>query len=354
MSETQEDSSTNGSSQADTPQKKPRNKWWVWATRFMTLVFFILVPALLFLLVKNLEWQEVKDSLTSYKTSTLLIGAAIALISYGIFSSYDLLARYYTGHKIPAPQIIPVAFVCYAFNLNLSAWVGSFALRYRLYSRLGLEVSTITKIVSINIITNWLGYIILAGIIFSMRLLNLPDNWKLGATALQFIGFALLLVASLYLLACAFAKRRSWTMFSHEITLPSLRFALLQAGLAVLNWSLMGLLIFLLLPESASYPAVLGILLICSIAGVVTHIPAGLGVLEAIFIAMYQHEFSKGTILAALLTYRALYFLLPLMIACVIYLVLEKQAKHLRNNNASNANEETSDSQKHQLATGRD
>src|SRR5690606_23737899 len=115
----------------------------------------------------------------------------IALVSYGVFSSYDLLARRYTEHNLPAIKIIPLAFVCYAFNLNLSAWVGSFALRFRLYSRLGLSVPTISKIVSVNIITNWLGYIILAGLIFSMRLLNLPDNWALGATALQFIGFAL-------------------------------------------------------------------------------------------------------------------------------------------------------------------
>lgn len=321
---------------AEKADKKP-SSWWTWAGRILTGIFFILVPVLLFFLVKNLDWQEVKDALTSYKPLTLLIGFAIALTSYGIFSSYDLLARHYTGHKIPAPQIIPVAFVCYAFNLNLSAWVGSFALRYRLYTRLGLDVATITRIVSINIMTNWLGYIILAGIIFSLRLLNLPDNWKLGATALQFIGFALLLIASLYFCACRFAKRRSWKFFNQEITLPSLRFALLQAGLASLNWALMGLLVYSLLPKEASYPAVLGILLICSIAGVVTHIPAGLGVLEAVFIAMYHHQFSKGTILAALIAYRALYFLLPLAIACVTYLILEKQAKKLRSQNQSDA-----------------
>src|SRR5690606_1675479 len=97
-------------------------------------------------------------------------------------------------------------------------------------------------------------------------------------------------------LACAFATRRTWKIRDHEITLPTFTFAILQAASGALNWSLMGLMVFLLLPEGASYPAVLGILLICSIAGVVTHIPAGLGVLEAVFLAMLQHEFSKGQI----------------------------------------------------------
>ncbi len=39
-----------------------------------------------------------------------------------------------------------VSFICYAFNLTLSTWVGGIGMRYRLYSRLGLNGSTITRI----------------------------------------------------------------------------------------------------------------------------------------------------------------------------------------------------------------
>ena len=122
-----------------------------------------------------------------------------------------------------------------------------------------------------------------------------------------------------------------------EISLPSLRLALLQVALGAANWMLMAALIHLLLPKEAFYPTVLGILLISSIAGVITHIPAGLGVLEAVFMALMQHQFSKSTLLAALIGYRALYFLLPLVIAVVVYLVLEKRAKHLRKERAARA-----------------
>ena len=52
--------------------------------------------------------------------------------------------------------------------------------------------------------------------------------------------------------------------------------------------------------------------------------------LEAVFIALMQHQMSKGTLLAALIGYRAIYFLLPLAIACVVYLVLERRAKQIR------------------------
>ncbi len=324
-------------SKPDDKQGKPA---WRWAKRLLTLCFFILVPVLLFMLVKNLDWQEVSQALRSYSTSTLLAAIGVAALSYGVYSSFDLIGRAYTQHGLPTRQVLPLTFVCYAFTLNLSSWVGGVALRYRLYSRLGLKVSTITRVLSMSLITNWLGYILLAGVLFTFGLLKLPEGWAIGATGLRIIGLALLAIGIGYLLACQFSKRRSWTIRGHELNLPSLPMALLQAGLGALNWSLMALIIYLLLPEEAFYPTILGILMISSIAGVITHIPAGLGVIEAVFIAMLQHEMSKGSIVAALIGYRAIYFLLPLAVACVVYLVLEKRAKKLRQNTGQENSEE--------------
>ncbi|MBW6280446.1 UPF0104 family protein, partial [Pseudomonas aeruginosa] len=116
----------------------------------------------------------------------------------------------------------------------------------------------------------------------------------------------------------------------HRLTLPSWRLAALQGLLGASNWSLMALLLYSLLPHGVDYPSVLAILLISSIAGVITHIPAGLGVLEAVFIALLQGRLSQGVLLAALIGYRVLYFLLPLALACVVYLLLERRAIRLR------------------------
>ncbi len=316
-----------------TRQGNKQKNAWHWAKRILTYAFFIIVPALLYLLVKNIEWNEVEEALRSYSLTSLLIGGLIALLSYLVFASYDLVGRRYTGHQLPVRQIIPLAFVCYAFTLNLTAWVGGIALRFRLYSRLGLEPATITKILTMSLITNWLGYIILAGSLFAFRQVDLPDKIKIGATALQLIGVALLTVAAFYFWACRFSKRRTFTFRGHKIALPQARLAFTQAGLAMVNWMLMGLIIFTLMPDKVSYQTVLGILLISSIAGVITHIPAGLGVLEAIFLSALQHQISKGSILAALIGYRLLYFLLPLAIACVVYFILEARAKRMQQNN---------------------
>lgn len=310
-----------------TPEPPVAPTKWQGAKKLLALCLFIAMAVLLFILFENLEWQEVKESLRAYQLGTLALGMMIAFLSYLVFSCYDLLGRSYTRHSLPARQVLPVAFVCYAFNINLSSWIGGVALRYRLYSRLGLRISTITQIISLSVFTNTLGYIIVAGVIFSLRLVQLPKSWELSVTALQWIGFALLLVASAYLYACRFAQRRSWKIYNYEITLPSARLALGQVLLATTNWSLMALLIFLLLPPTASYSTVLGLLLISGMAGMIAQIPAGIGVLEAVFMTLLQHQFSTASIFAALLAYRALYFLLPLGVACLVYLLLEGKAK---------------------------
>lgn len=310
--------------------RQARKRWLARGKRLLSLLLFSLVAILLFTLVKNLEWQEVGQALQSFSPATLLLCLAITVVSFCLFGSYDLLGRAYTGHRLPARQIMPVAFVCYAFNLNLTAWIGGVALRYRLYSRLGLDLATITRVLSFALVTNWIGYLMIAGMVFASGLLDLPEYWKVGVTGLQWIGVVLVLAALGYLLACRFARHRAWHFRGHRLSLPSLRLALLQMGLAMLNWSLSSLLVYLLLPSPVNYPTVLGIMLISSIAGVVTHIPAGLGVLETVFIALLQHQASKAAVLAALIGYRAIYLLLPLLVACIVYLLLERQAQALR------------------------
>nr|WP_314873107.1 lysylphosphatidylglycerol synthase domain-containing protein [uncultured Pseudomonas sp.] len=307
-----------------------RKTWLTWGKRLFTLLFMLMIPVLLYYLARNLDWNEVRQSLMAYKPGTLIVGLGLALCSYLVFASYDLLGRAYTGHKLPARQVLPVAFVCYAFNLNFTTWVGGVALRYRLYGRLGLDNATITRILTLGLLTNWMGYMLLAGSVFALRLVKLPESWSVGATGLQLIGVLMIAVSVGYVLACGYAKRRTWHIRKHEITLPSLRLALCQVALGASNWALMALLIYWLLPGDLFYPSILGVLLISCVAGVVAHIPAGLGVLETVFLALLQGQLSQGSLVAGLLGYRTLYYLIPLVLAVIAYLILEKRAKALR------------------------
>ncbi|UII70961.1 lysylphosphatidylglycerol synthase domain-containing protein [Pseudomonas sp. HN11] len=296
----------------------------------LTIAFFLVLIVLFTMLARRIDWSEVVQTLGDFKVRTLVIAGALTLCSFLVYASFDLIGRTYIRQNLTWKQILPVGIISYAFNLNLSAWVGGIAMRYRLYSRLGVSTSNIAKILGLSLATNWFGYMAIAGVVFSSGLVTMPPGWKVSTTALQGIG-ALLVMASLgYLVACQFSKKRAWTIRGMEINLPSVRMACLQLMLGALNWSLMAAVIFTLLPAKLDYPLVLGVLLISAIAGVLTHIPAGLGVLEAVFIALLQHEASRGSLLAGLIAYRAIYFILPLLIALVMYLGVEAKAKALR------------------------
>ncbi|WP_248732631.1 lysylphosphatidylglycerol synthase domain-containing protein [Pseudomonas sp. MWU13-2517] len=296
----------------------------------LTIAFFLLLIVLFTLLARRIDWNEVIQTLSDFKVRTLVIASALTLCSFLVYASFDLIGRTYIRQPLGWKQILPVGIISYAFNLNLSAWVGGIAMRYRLYSRLGVSTHNIAKILGLSLATNWFGYMAIAGVIFSSGLVTMPPGWKVSSSALQGIGAVLVLVSIGYLAACQYSKKRAWTIRGMEINLPSLRMACLQLMLGALNWSLMAAVIFTLLPAKLDYPLVLGVLLISAIAGVLTHIPAGLGVLEAVFIALLQHEASRGSLLAGLIAYRAIYFIVPLLIALMMYLGVEAKAKALR------------------------
>lgn len=301
-----------------------------WLRRGLLGAFLLAVTVLLVQQARGIEWSEVGAVLRDFPLRTLALAGALAALSHAIYASFDLVGRRWAGHELPARQVVPVTFVSYAFNLNLGALVGGFAFRYRLYSRLGLDNDAITRVLAASLVTNWIGYLALAGGVFAFGLVTPPEGWPIGALALKLLGAALLSAVALYLGACGWAQRdgtpREWSLRGHRFTLPGLRLALLQLGLSALNWATIAAVLFVLFQQKLPYGQVLGTLLLGAVAGVVAHVPAGLGVLEAVFIAMLGGQLPRGELLAALIAYRAIYYLLPLAAAIVVYFVLEARA----------------------------
>lgn len=316
-------------SQRGNQRKLTKSAWWPWLRRGVTTLFFGLVGYLLLSQAQTIEWGRVLASLQNYPLAASWGAVVLAAASFLLYSCFDLLGRHYTGHALRTPTVMLLTFVSYAFNLNLGSVVGGIAFRYRLYSRLGLKLGAITRIMSFSMLANWIGYLLLAGLVFSLQPPALPANWKIDASQLRLIGFVLLAIALAYLGACAFSRQRTFNLRGHEIELPSLRLAGLQMLMGAGNWLLMSGIVFILLQLRIDFFSVASVLLLAAIAGVITHIPGNLGVLEAVFVALLSHRMPKHELLAGLVAYRVVYYLVPLLIATVIYLVLESRAKRM-------------------------
>ncbi|GIZ51374.1 lysylphosphatidylglycerol synthase domain-containing protein [Noviherbaspirillum aridicola] len=304
--------------------------WWPWLKRALTLIFFAVVGYLLFTQARAVEWGEVFETLRKRPASSLWPAAVLAAGSYLLYSCFDLFGRRLTGHRLAAPQVMAVTFISYAFNLNMGALVGGVAFRYRLYSRLGLDAPTVTRVVGLSMLTNWLGYLLLAGLAFALTPPDPPPGWKLDAGGLRLLGVALLAAALAYMLLCAFSRRREWHVRGHDIQLPSLRMALLQLLISSANWLLIAGTVWLLLGQKIAFGPVLAVLLVAAVAGVITHVPAGLGVLEVVFVTLLSHQLPRHELLAGLLAYRAIYYLAPLAVAALGFLIMELRARRAR------------------------
>lgn len=295
--------------------------------RWLVAGFLLVAAALLWRYARAVEWREVASAIAGYPLSQLALAATASLLAYAFYCSFDVLGRAYTGHDLSLRRVLAIAFVCYAFTLNLGATIGGIGFRYRLYSHAGLRAATIARVVVFTIATNWSGFLLLGGLALVFDPVSLPPEWTIASTGLRIAGFVMLAAVAAWLAMCALSPRRRWSPRGHEIELPSFPIAVLQLTLASASWLSIAAILTLLMPAGVGYLVVAGVLLLSVLANLVIRLPANLGVLEAVFMGVLGPQLGATQVLAAVLTYRALFYIGPLLVAVVVYLLFEAHAR---------------------------
>lgn len=293
-------------------------------TQLLALLIAAAVLLVLASRVQMIDWNAVGQALRAYRTPTLLLAIGLTISSYLAAACYDLLGRRYSGHRLPAARVLSINAITYAFALNLGALLGGWAFRLRLYLRLRLRAPTVAQIIALSVFTNWSGFVLLAGLVFAFAPPPLPA--ALSQAAPRVLGVAWLSLVAAYLAVCAIGKPRAWTLRVRRLQLPvpGLRMALMQLLLSSLNWLLMAAVLATLLPDDLPYTQVLAALCVASVAGLVLRVPGGLGVLEAGIAQMLSMRLDTAAAVAAVLAFRAIYYLMPLAAAAIAYAGFER------------------------------
>jgi glycosyltransferase 2 family protein len=297
--------------------------WWPIAKRILVGAFTLGVLTLIVWKARDIDWPAVGQALRDLSPVALGTAACWALLSYGLYGGFELFGWHYLGHPLPRWRMAGVAMSSYAVNLNLGTLVGGVGFRYRLYARLGLKVPQVAKLVGLSMLLNWLAYPLLLGTCLVFPVVVLPSDWSLAPSSLRWVGLLLWLVPLAYLSACFWSPRRRWTVRGQMVALPSGRVACLQLAMSSVNWLANAAAIHVLMPEGVPYLAVLSCLMISAVAGVLAHIPGGLGVLEGVFMAVLGNQVPQAELIGGLLAYRAVYYLGPLLLAVLAYLGFE-------------------------------
>jgi uncharacterized membrane protein YbhN (UPF0104 family) len=219
-------------------------------------------------------------------------------------------------HQVPYSVAALASFTSSTIGHSLGAAVVTGGLvRLRIYSVWGLTVVDIAKIAFVTGMTFWLGNALLLGgaTAYAPEAASAVDH--LPSWINRAVGLAGLGAIACYLIWLT-PQPRTIGRSGWRIALPNLRFTLLQIGIGAMDLALVTLAMYVLLPPSpaAGFVTVLVVFLTATLLGTVSHAPGGLGVIEATMLVGLA-QFQREELLAALLTFRALYFVLPLLLA---------------------------------------
>ena len=283
----------------------------------ISLLILTMAGFALYALLRDIDFGKVVAVLEAQSLQRIAIAGAFVVAAYVTLTFYDLFALRTIGrHQVPYSVAALASFTSSTIGHSLGAAVVTGGLvRLRIYSVWGLTVVDIAKIAFVTGMTFWLGNVLLLGgaTAYAPEAASAVDH--LPSWINRAVGLAGLGAIACYLIWLT-PQPRTIGRSGWRIALPNLRFTLLQIGIGAMDLALVTLAMYVLLPPSPAtgFVTVLVVFLTATLLGTVSHAPGGLGVIEATMLVGLA-QFQREELLAALLTFRALYFVLPLLLA---------------------------------------
>ncbi len=256
---------------------------------------------------------DILRALRAVPARALLLAAAITFLGYLALVAYDVVAVRFVGPRLPLHRMLVPSFISFAISNNAPAsMVTAGGVRYRLYQPYGLTPLGAAAVAGLNIVTYALGLCVLSGVALLFRPDGGPGTGLLG----RILGVLLLASAAAYLLAARFVGG-AVRVRGREVRFPPLRIAVAQLCVSVADWVLSSGALYVLLAAATPVPylAFLTAFLVSQFASLIVPIPGGLGVFEAGVLLLRPSAVAAPLTLAALLVYRVVYYLLPLLAA---------------------------------------
>jgi uncharacterized membrane protein YbhN (UPF0104 family) len=285
----------------------------------VAIVAFAAAVVLLYRELKDHSLQEILKAVKAIPLHRILLAMGLTVVNYLILSGYDGLAVRYLRRPLKLSRVMLVAFVGYAMSHNLTWMLGGTTSRFRLYLAWGFSPVEVVKIFALIGLTFWTGFCFLAGMVFLLDPMPIPEHIPIPLSSTFWLGPLLLGVLGVYLVACAIGKPVGFGRW--RIFFPPVQLALMQAVVASCDMLLQAAVAYTLLPSGhgMSYWRFANAFLLAIAAAVVSHVPGGAGVLELVVLELIPLE-DKSAIFGSLLMFRAIFYLLPLMVAVTLFL----------------------------------
>jgi phosphatidylglycerol lysyltransferase len=270
----------------------------------------------------ELNYGAVAAALAAKSNAVLLLAVLAAAVSYTSMIGYDLSAVRHVGPQPPVPpRIVALAAFC-GFALSNSMGVGAFtggAVRWRIYAAAGVKPSQIARILVFVTASLSIGIFFVAALGVLLKAGQMEGWFNLPAPLLRGLA-ALCLLAMAGIAVVGRLRRTALRLGPVTFRVPSPRLVLAQGVISIIDLSFAAVVLWLLLPAGAvDLPSFIALYVVAIAIGAASHLPGGIGVFDAVvLIAFRGSEVPLDQVAAALLLYRAVYFVLPLILAIVL------------------------------------
>ena len=263
---------------------------------------------------------DVLANIQAIPTPRLLLAAACAAGAFSVLAAYEVAAVRYVKHCIGRARPVLTALIAFPLGHAVGqAVLSGSAVRYRMYTPAGFTAME----VGATVLLCGLPYALAFGLLFDLALVfgseALAPLFRISAHWLFALGCIGLVKDAGYLLLVKLRKAPI-RLGGWAVNLPTLRMTLLQILVGVIDISLIAAVLYLLLPDAAriAFLPFVAVYLSSVLVGVISHVPAGLGVLESMLLLLLPHV-PPEQLLAAVLLYRVIYEIVPLVVALAIW-----------------------------------
>src|SRR3954467_7631033 len=297
--------------------------------------------------LKGVDTAVILVALTEIAPHRIALAALCVVGAFCTLTFYDFFALRTIGkNQVPYRIAALSSFTSYTIGHNIGATVFTGgAIRFRIYSDYGLTAIDVAKICFLSGLTFWLGNLFVLGLGMAWH------PWAASAMDLlppqphRLIARGCVAGIATYLVWIFTGKgRRQLGQHGWKVFLPSAPLTLLQIVIGVVDLGFCALAFYLLMPvyPDLDFVSVAVVFILATLLGFASHAPGSLGVFDAAMLVALP-QFGREHLVATLLLYRMLYFVIPFLIAVSIMGARELWLNVVKPWQQGRAREETDD-----------
>lgn len=275
-------------------------------------------------ILAEVRYHDLRRAISSVETGRIALACALTAGSYLALTLYDWFALRTIRRALPWRIAAIASFTSYTLSYNLGfALLTGGAARLRAYGAAGLDFADVARITAIASATFWSGIVTVSAVALLLAQADLSVGlFEIGAPAQHILGLSILLIIAL---ALALWGRGSAEprVGGNAVPRPPARLLSAQIGISIVDLVCASAALYILVPGAplALFGTFFLAYALAVTAGLVSHVPGGLGVFEATILALVP--LGHAELFAALLLYRIIYYLLPLAAAGAMLVALE-------------------------------